>query len=168
MKKTVFRYDVSLLFVLIVVLSSLLMCRIATPETRRNNIGHIWLTTLPLISLMLSLVSSVKISYEEISVTNWSGRQTLSWDEITGVSLHFSELRLYNSTRNKMLVVDLGVHGYETILETIMRRRYDLFQDNSDFIISNKVFVPPYWGSVVTLIFILISVYRGTALGFRF
>ena len=108
------------------------------------------------------MVSSVQISNEEITVTNWSGRQTLRWDEITSASFHFSELRLYDSTRNRMLVVDLHVFGYETILETIMRRRYDLFKYDADFTISSKVFVPPYWSVVVTLIFILVSIYRGT------
>lgn len=162
MKKTIFRHDLSLLFVLIVALLPFVICGLSSPESRKVNIVLAWIMTVPLISILFSVVSSVKISNEEITVINWSGRQTLSWDEITNSSFHFSELRLYNSARNKMLVIDLGVQGNETILETIMQRRPDLFSENNDFVISHKVFVPPYWGSVVTLIFILISVYRGS------
>lgn len=160
MKKTVFRYDLSLLFILIVTLLPFVICGLTFPESRKVNIALSWIMTILIISILFSVVSSVKISNEEITVTNWSGRQTLRWDEITNASFHFSELRLYNSVDNKMLVVDLGVHGYETILETIMQRRSDLFSENTDFVISHKVFTPPYWGSVVTLIFILLSVYR--------
>lgn len=160
MKKKVFRHDLSLLFVLIVVLLPFVICGLTFPESRKVNISLSWIMTIPIISILFSVVSSVRISNEEITVTNWSGRQTLSWGEITNTSFHFSEMRLYNSARNKMLVVDLGVQGYETILETIMRRRPDLFSENTDFVISHKAFVPPYWGSFVTLIFILVSVYR--------
>lgn len=162
MKKTVFRHDLSLLFVSIVVLLPFVICGLTPPEGRKATITLAWLTVLPLISILFSVISSVKISNEGITVTNWSGRQALSWGEITDASFHFSELRLYNSARNKMLVVDLGVQDHETILETIMRRRPDLFSENTDLVISHKVFEPTYWGSVVTLIFILISVYRGS------
>lgn len=92
------------------------------------------MTGLACTIVLFYAMSSVRISDADITTTRLLGTKSLSWLDISHVSMRGQALRLHSRDDDVVLSIDSQLDGYTEILDTIFSKRPDLFD-----VIDNEV-----------------------------
>jgi len=91
---------------------------------------------LAFIVFLFYVTSKVKISENEIVTTRLLGTKSLSWVDISHVSMQGQALRLHSSDDDVVLLIDSQLEGYAEILDIVFRKRPDLFDVGNNDVMS--------------------------------
>jgi hypothetical protein len=94
------------------------------------NYFFFFLASLVLISALLHVTSTVKISEHEITVSKLTGSKSLKWAEIAHISTHGQTLRLHHRDNDLVLSIDPQLVGYTTIVDIVFSKRADLIDES--------------------------------------